>query len=167
MRTRAIVGVVVAAGGLAFARPAPDPVGIYAVIEHVTLDPATGTPARVQLWGAFALAERTHDFYTAPKRGYMYFSCPATERVRCDADWADFRWHEGSGKAIGFGDRAKPLGRVRLDNGSPTAPDPYPSGDGVIKMASKDYPAYIELAEQLKAALGKHSSPTSRVRTSR
>ena len=156
MRARAVFCAVAATATLAAARPAPDPIGIYAVIEQVTFEPASGTPAsRVQVWGAFALAERAHDFYAAPKRGYMYFSCPTTQRARCDADWADFRWHAGSGKAIGFGERAKPLGRVRADNEPPAAPDQYPAGEAVIKMASKDYPAYTELADKLKAALGK------------
>lgn len=155
MRTRAAVAVAIAIGGLAAAGPAPDPIGIYAIIEQVVFEPPTGTPARVQVWGAFALAEPAHNFYAPPKRGYMYFTCPPDQRARCDADWADFRWHAGSGKAIGFGDRAKPLGRVRPDTERPTAPDLYPAGEAVIKMASKDYPAYTELADKLKAALGK------------
>ena len=155
MRTRAAFGLVVATGLLAAARSAPDPIGVYAIVEQAVLEPATGQPARVQVWGAFALAERPYDFYAAPKRGYMYFSCPQDQRARCEADWADFRWHAGSGKAIGFGDRAKPLGRVRPDNETPNAPDPYPAGDPVIKMASKDYPEYTALADKLKATLGK------------
>jgi hypothetical protein len=155
MRIRAAFGVLGVLGVFATPRPAPDPIGVYAIIEQAVFEPASGTPARVQLWGAFALAERAHDFYAAPKRGYMYFRCPSDRRLQCDGDWADFRWHAGSGKAIGFGDRAKPLGRVRADNEAPKAPDPYPSGEGVIKMASKDYAAYTDLADKLKAALGK------------
>ena len=155
MRTRATLAVAISLGGFTAARPAPDPIGVYGIVEQAVFEPPTGTPARVQIWGAFALAEPAHEFYATPKRGYMYFSCPANQRARCDADWADFRWHAGSGKAIGFGDRAKPLGRVRPDTESPAAPDPYPAGEAVIKMASKDYPAYTALADKLKAAIKK------------
>ena len=156
MRRRAVFCAVLATATAAAARPAPDPIGIYALIEQVTFEPAAGAPpSRVQVSGAFALAEHMHDFYAAPKRGYMYFSCAPAQRARCDADWADFRWHAGSGKAIGFGDRAKPLGHVRPDSEPPAAPDVYPAGEPVIKMAAKDYPAYTELADKLKAALGK------------
>ena len=155
MQTHAPFAIGIVIASLAAARPAPDPIGVYAIVEQVVFEPPTGTPARVQVWGAFALAEKAHAFYTTPARGYLYFSCPSNQRARCDADWADFRWHAGSGKAIGFGDRAKPLGRVRPDNESPSAPDPYPAGEAVIKMASKDYPAYTELADKLKAVLGK------------
>jgi hypothetical protein len=44
---------------------------------------------------------------------------------------------------------------VRAENESPAQPDVYPTGEQVIKMASKDYPAYTELADKLKAAVGK------------
>ena len=153
MRTRAGVAIAIAIGSLAAARSAPDPIGVYAIVEQAVFEPPTGAPARVQLWGAFALAESTHEFYAAPKRGYMYFTCASDLRDRCDADWADLRWHAGSGKAIGFGDRAKPLGRIRPGTESLAAPDPYPAGEAVIKMASKDYPEYTALADKLKAAL--------------
>src|SRR5262245_1962338 len=42
---------------------ASDPVGIYAWVEKVVVEPASGPAERIQVWGAFAIAE---------KSGYSY-----------------------------------------------------------------------------------------------
>jgi len=134
-----------------------DPVGVYCMIEHVTVEPATGDPERIQVWGVFAFADGPRgDGYGAVKRGYTYYSCPAGQRATCKNDWADLLWFKGSGKGVGYGLRTEPIGRLRPETEPPASPDPYPVRGGLVKVESKD-PAYVDLVARLKAALAKGS----------
>jgi hypothetical protein len=40
---------------------ASDPVGVYAYVDKVVLEPSEGKPERIQIWGGFALAEGRGD----------------------------------------------------------------------------------------------------------
>ena len=54
---------------------ASDPVGIYAVVDKVVLEPSTGPADHIQVWGVFALAQPGGgDVYAPPQRGYMSFT---------------------------------------------------------------------------------------------
>lgn len=132
---------------------APDPVGVYCMIEHLQFEPAIGEATRVQVWGVFAFADgASKDGYGAVQRGYMYYACPADQRAACRADWEDFRWFSGTLKGVGFGLRTAPVGRLRKDTEPPAAPDPYPARGGIVKVESKDA-AYVDLVARLKAAI--------------
>jgi hypothetical protein len=49
---------------------ASDPVGVYALVEKVVLEPNEKAPERIQIWGAFSLASTVdRDSYEAPARG--------------------------------------------------------------------------------------------------
>jgi len=134
---------------------AADPVGVYCMIEHITVEPATGDPSRIQIWGVFAFADgRNGEAYGPVKRGYMYYSCPAGQRSTCKNDWSDLLWFKGTGKGVGFGLRTAPVGRLRPETEPPSAPDPYPVRGGLVKVESKD-PAYVDLVARLKAALAR------------
>src|SRR2546425_11310795 len=52
---------------------ASDPVGIYALVEKVVLEPNQANPERIQLWGAFAIAEGYGYTYKNAERGYLYY----------------------------------------------------------------------------------------------
>jgi hypothetical protein len=85
--------------------------GVYAVVERVAVDPASGPAERIQVWGAFALMERTGRGFTTyvfrkPARGYMYFQVPAgkpedVENAR--REWKDLASVAGTRQAVGFG----------------------------------------------------------------
>ena len=52
---------------------ASDMVGVYGVIEKVVLEPAGAAPQRIQIWGAFALADgQRGSNYGPAQRGYLY-----------------------------------------------------------------------------------------------
>lgn len=60
MKTRTIVAVLALAGAWsagAVRVDASDPTGAYAVIDKLVLEPAEGQAQRVQIWGAFSLAD--------------------------------------------------------------------------------------------------------------
>lgn len=113
---------------------ASDMVGIYAVVEKVVLEPSDTAPQRVQVWGAFALAEGRGSTYQAPQRGYLYYTCPAGQESTCRNEWADLKSVAGKNTAVGFGMRYKPTGRVRKAGEKAASPDPYPIEMGVIKV---------------------------------
>ena len=80
-RTIAIVLALAAVWTAGAARlDASDPIGLYAVIDKVVVEPAQGQPQRIQIWGSFALADTTNkDDYGTAQRGYLYYSCPASK----------------------------------------------------------------------------------------
>jgi hypothetical protein len=82
------------------------PVGIYAIVEKVVLEPNELAPERIQVWGAFAFFDDPQQSVSAAKRGYLYFKLPAgatgstLEAVR--REW-DLKSVAGTGQAIAFG----------------------------------------------------------------
>ncbi len=123
------------------------------MLDQVVLDPSDVAPTRVQMWGAFAAAHATASGgYARATRGYMYYTCPPGRSAACAGEWADLRWIAGSGKAIGYGLRAKPMGHLRREDEALASPDLYPIDGGLVKVESKD-PAFTDLVAQLKAAL--------------
>ena len=64
---------------LALPALASDFTGIYARIDRVVLEPSTGTPERVQVWGVFAIAKTTNpNDYDAPRAAMSTSSSIAT-----------------------------------------------------------------------------------------
>lgn len=131
------VGLAVITTGLALATvlQASDMVGVYAVVQKVVLEPNEKAPERVQIWGAFAIAEGTSgSTYGATQRGYLYYSCPSGQETVCRNEWSDVKSVAGKATAVGFGMRYKPTGRVRKADEKVASPDPYPIQMGVIKV---------------------------------
>jgi hypothetical protein len=142
---------------------ASDPVGVYAIVQKVILEPNDKAPERIQIWGVFALADtaRGGNSYTKPQRGYLYYSLPKGKESTALKEWADFKAVAGTGQGIAFGTRYGPLGKVRPDSEKPASPDSYSpdssyaNGIGVTKV--NPAPGYqdnmSDIIGQLKAAL--------------
>jgi hypothetical protein len=125
--------------------------GVYAVVERIVLEPASGPPERIQVWGAFALMERMREGFTSyvyrkPVRGYMYFRLPP-ERPEVGAspdvenarkEWRDFATIAGTKQAVAFGYwdqyRGDSMPTVRTAEAKPVNPDPYLMDVGVVKL---------------------------------
>jgi hypothetical protein len=132
-----IAGIFLTAilGGLR-AVSASDRVGIYALVDRVVLEPSTGNPQRIQIWGVFALAlPNDLNAYQAPRRGYLYFTLP-NEAKEARAEWEDIVKKAGSRQAIAFANRFDLHTRVRTADEKPTNPEPYPTSLGVIALRS-------------------------------
>jgi hypothetical protein len=155
MRNRTIGGLVIltaACTGWAVALQASDPVGVYAVVEKVVLEPAEGTPQRIQIWGAFAIAERdSTDNYGPAQRGYLYYSCPQGQEQVCRNEWADLKAVAGKSTGIGFGGRYKDSGRVRKADEKAASPDTYPIQLGIVRMTG--FRSTLPVVDRLKATL--------------
>jgi hypothetical protein len=118
---------------------ASDPIGIYAIVEKVVLEPNDTAPQTIQIWGVFALSDANHgDNYHAPERGYLYYSLPGprvqAQRNSALTEWTDLKKLAGARQAIGFGGRYIVTGRVRKATEKPEAPDVYPVQMGIVKM---------------------------------
>ena len=152
VRTRLAAWLVLSAlGAPAWAS---DPIGIYALVEKVVLDPNATKPERIQLWGAFSLAKRdpaNRNAYEPPERGFLYFQLPAEGADLARAEWSDLEKIAGTGECVGIGSRylQSKLSRkfkVRRASEKPESPDHYPLGFGLTKMRrSLDYPPIREL----------------------
>lgn len=154
MRFRTIGGVI-ALGALALTAVtlrASDMVGVYGVIEKVVLEPAGAAPQRIQVWGAFALADqKSGSTYGPAQRGYLYYTCMAGQETACRKEWADLKSVAGKDTGVGFGARYKETGRIRKADEKPASPDVYPIERGVMRL-SADHQS-LSVIDRLKAAL--------------
>ena len=131
---------------------ASDPIGVYAIVDRVVVEPSSGPPQRIQIWGAFALARPDNpDDYGAAQRGYLYFTCPQGQAEVCRSEWSDVQSVAGKSIGIGFGARRLDNGRVRKADDKPASPDEYPIRMGVVRVTGRA--GQNETVTKLKAAL--------------
>jgi hypothetical protein len=146
MRMRTLAMCVVALLGVAAVRlSASGQAGIYAAVERVVFEPATGPADRVQVWGAFALMERSGQTFTGyvyrqPVRGYLYFRLPADSSTfgTIRAEWKDLASVAGTKQAIAFGYWDSYAGHmspsVRSKDAPLQNPDDYLTNVGMVKL---------------------------------
>ncbi len=146
---------------------ASGPIGVYALIDKVVLEPNDTAPDRAQIWGTFVVADRQRGTPVFPaKRGYLYVELPGEGVWReglsrhevTRREWNDLKAVAGTGQMVGFasswvgngpGAQSDPY-RVRPASESPTAASPYVLNAGVVKLtagATND-----EILSQLRAA---------------
>ena len=152
----ALLGVALVGGGTHAL--ASDPVGIYAYVEKVALEPSEGKPERIQIWGGFALAEGRGDTYARAKAGYMYFTIKPGEEELCRKEWNDLKALAGKDEYVAFGVRYKPRGEVRSADAKPENPDVYQTGFGLTKVKKHEYGPIKDLAELKKKGTAKTAS---------
>jgi hypothetical protein len=150
-RLIALLGATIALASPTALR-ASDPMGLYAVVQKVVLEPDESEPLRIQVWGAFALSDgQSGDGYGAPQTGYLYYACPQGSERACRNEWSDLKSVAGTGVGVGFGGRHLASGRVRKAIEKPEKPDAYPIKMGVTRMGARhEQPSIIA---GLKAAL--------------
>ena len=126
--------------GLGGAARASGPVGVYALVDKVVLEPNQKSPTRIQVWGTFAVAkdERGAPRYGAPVHGYLYYTLKEDERDLCRRDWAGLKKVAGTGQCVAFGEVGLALGRVRQPDEKPKGPEVYPLASGLIKVRASD-----------------------------
>jgi len=108
-------------------------VNVVMDVEKVVLEPDASAPVRIQIHGAFALAEGGPGKpYSAAKRGYLYLACPAGREADCKAHFLDIEKAIGDTRCAGIGQAGETLPTVRADGTAPTAPDAYWFGLGVM-----------------------------------
>src|SRR6266511_2782240 len=92
---------------------ASDPVGIYALVDKVVFEPNETDPERIQVWGAFAIAEGYGYTYKNAERGYLYYKVNPDKPSACRNEWTDMKSIAGTGQIIAFGSRYAEKGTLR------------------------------------------------------
>ena len=127
---------------------ASDPIGIYALVDKVVLEPNETSPERIQIWGAFALAEGNGDAYKSAERGYLYYKLVPEKANICRNEWSDLKAVAGSGQIVSFAARYQEKGALRKAGVKPENPDKYPVAMGVHKVqADRNYGPIKSLVE--------------------
>jgi hypothetical protein len=135
MKAQVLVLATVVALAVTGNTRASDPVGVYARIDKVVLEPNGDRPERIQIWGTFALAKKaSRDEYEQPIQGYLYYSLDKNKEDVCRKEWADLKSVAGKDQCIAFGSRYKPKSTVRKADDKPKDPETYPIGIGVVKV---------------------------------
>ncbi|HEY2931881.1 MAG TPA: hypothetical protein VGK99_09045 [Acidobacteriota bacterium] len=131
---------------------ASDPVGVYALIDKVVLEPNAEAPERIQIWGAFSVAIANDvNYYHPVARGYMYFSAPKDKEEIARKEWADLKKAAGSRQVIAFGKRWDLKASVRKADEKPKSPDVYPLSSGLSRIRTDtDYAPIRALLDQSK-----------------
>ena len=124
---------------------ASDPIGVYALINKVVLEPNETMPERIQIWGDFAIATGRNDQYTPPKSGYLYLKLNPEKPEVCRKEWADLKSVAGTDQVVGFGNRHAEQGTIRKTDAKPEKADVYALGWGVSKINRKDYKPVSDL----------------------
>jgi hypothetical protein len=127
----ASIAAILAAGVVVHAS---DPVGVYARIDKVVMEPDERAPQRIQVWGVFAIADpRNGNDYLPARRGYLHFSAPADPTLAL-REWSDLKSVAGTSQIVAFGSRWRPLPKLREAGEPPAPPDPYAVNIGVMKI---------------------------------
>ena len=134
---------------------ASDPIGVFAKIDKVVLEPNDSSPERIQLWGTFCVADtKDRDSYLPPQKGYLFYKLPAEKSETARKEWNDLKATAGSGDVIGFGSRHATHPKVRSAQDKPENPDVYSVGFGLVKaqQRSTSYPPIKALLADGKKA---------------
>lgn len=120
-----------------------DPVGVYAYVSRVELEPATGEPERLRVWGSLSVAvPGDPGSYHVPEVGHLYFELPPGDPAAAVREWRElmrlgapgFRQRNRNGALIrgkvAFGRRGAHV-RVRTMDEAAGEPDVYLAGNGV------------------------------------
>src|SRR6266536_3619679 len=113
---------------------ASDPVGIYALVDKVVFEPNATQPERVQIWGAFAIAEGYGYTYKKAERGFLYYKVNPDNSTACRNEWNDLKSVAGTGQIVAFGSRYKEKGTLRTKEAKAENPDVYPVAMGLTKV---------------------------------
>jgi hypothetical protein len=105
---------------------ASDPVGFYAFVDKVVLEPNDAAPERIRIHGAFAFAQGSGMTYTTAERGYLYYARNSDKPEACRNEWANFKSLAGTGQIVAFAARCAEKGPLREPREKPGKPDLYP-----------------------------------------
>jgi hypothetical protein len=148
---KVLIAVILAALSIGTAR-ASGPVGVYALIDKVVLEPNADHPERILIYGVFSIRTDTKATFEAPQRGYLYYALPAGERNLILTEWSDLKAAAGTHTVIAFGgtsfadyiDDGKGGHRppayhppsLHKTGDKPESPDIYETGAGLSKVRS-------------------------------
>jgi hypothetical protein len=140
IRTRLLMCALAVAAASVVVTFASDRVAVYAKVDRVVLDPRTGPPETIQVWGVFSLAQTTNpNDYKPAAAGYLYFA-HSQDRAAARREWSDLQSVAGTAQLVAFGSRYESIPRLRQPGEKPSNPDTYTINIGVTKVQGRtDY----------------------------
>ena len=127
--------------------PASDPVGIYAIVDKVVLEPNATNSERIQVWGVFAIADGFGHTYRTAERGYLYYKLDPAKPDVSRNEWSDLKSVACTGQIVAFGARHSKNGGLRTKDARAENPDVYPVAMGLRKIRGEmDYEPLKQLA---------------------
>jgi len=144
-----LLALLLTLSGLGVGRTlASDPVGVYALVDKVVFEPNETSPERIQIWGAFAIAEGYGYTYKNAERGYLYYKMNPEKPNACRNEWTDLKSVATTGQIVAFGSRYGEKGTLRKKAAKPEKPDIYPVAMGLTKVKEeKDYEPLKQLVK--------------------
>jgi len=142
-------------------------IGIYAVIDRVTLEPDGPSPNFIRISGVFVVpVPISSGQYLGPQRGYLYFRIPPGMEQAARKDWNELKTVAGTGRAVGFGqywvsNPDDPQGNPHhsLEVRVQTDPDalspevyPFPHPKGIVKAGDKEDFQFDTIVARLQMA---------------
>jgi len=141
-------------------------IGIYAVIDQVTFEPAGGdSPNIIRISGVLVVpVPMSSGQYRSPQRGYLYFRIRPAMEQETRKDWNELKSIAGTGQVVGFaqywvpnpsdsyGNPHRSLEIIVRTDSDATPPDiyPLPNPKGIVKHGDKDDPDFDKIAAQLQ-----------------
>ncbi len=113
---------------------ASGPVSVYALIDKVSFEPNADHPDRVRISGVFITSAKQGSEYSAPQRGYLYFSLPTSDPDRARQEWSDLKSVAGTRQVVAFGTGWFGDVKVRKSDSAGNSPDQYSLNFGVRKL---------------------------------
>lgn len=113
---------------------ASGPMAVYALIDNVRFEPNADHPDRVRISGVFITSEKQGSVYSAPQRGYLYFSLPARDAERARQEWSDLNSVARTRQVVAFGAAWFMDVHVRKPDSAEESPDDYSLNVGVTKL---------------------------------
>jgi MYXO-CTERM domain-containing protein len=114
------------------------PVGVWSLVDQVTLEPSDDKPTLIRIDGTFIVANEQPDFpaypgYSEPQSGFMFYSCSEADLVTCAAEWIELQAVAGGeDNCRGWGSNQLPdNGKVRPAADPQESPDLWPIAMGI------------------------------------
>jgi|SRR6185312_5286015 len=135
MRFFAYLLALVALAAAAKPAAASGPVAVYALIDKVTMEPNANNPERIRIYGAFSIAQGQASSYTAPRRGFLYFTSTGPNPAQAKKEWADLRSVAGTRQVVAFGAGWFQAVHIYDPHDDPKSGDDYALNMGVVKVS--------------------------------
>jgi hypothetical protein len=119
---------------------ASGPIAVYAFVDKVEFEPNADKPERMRISGVFITAAERSNTYSAPERGYLYFTLPRGNQEMALREWSDLKSIAGTRQVVGFGSSWSAKVRVRKSDEQAGSADEYAMGNGLVKVNS-DHPS--------------------------
>jgi hypothetical protein len=112
------------------------PLGVYALIDRVAIEPAEGRPERILVRGTFIVAnDRDPKKAIGPVQGFLAYRIATEWEEGCIQEWQELREAAGTNDVVAFGARGQTNGTVKTRPDDPAEPPDYVLNVGIVRRS--------------------------------